>query len=55
MKNAFVRSSMIVALTVTTAGLASAQEVVTMPGNASSLTTLTAVVSDQARITFRRP
>ena len=51
MKNAFVRTSMIVALTVTTAGLASAQEVVTMPGNASSLTTLTAVVSDQARIT----
>ena len=51
MKNAFVRTSMIVALTVITAGLASAQEVVTMPGNASSLTTLTAVVSDQARIT----
>ncbi len=51
MKNVFARTSMMVALTVVTAGLASAQEVVTMPGNASSLTTLTAVVSDQARIT----
>ena len=42
---------MIVALAVTTAGLASAQETVTLPGNAAGLTTLTAVVSDQARIT----
>jgi len=50
-KNVFVRTSMMVALTVVTAALASAQEVVTMPGDASSLTTLTAVVSDQARIT----
>jgi uncharacterized membrane protein YhiD involved in acid resistance len=50
-KNAFVRSSLIVAPAVTTAGLASAQETVTMPGNATALTTLTAVVSDQARIT----
>jgi hypothetical protein len=49
-RKVFVRTATIIALSVTTAGLASAQEVVTMPGNASSLTTLTAVVSDQARI-----
>ena len=51
MKNAFVRTSMIVALTVITAGLASAQETVTLPGSPASSTTLTANVSEQARVT----
>jgi len=50
-KNAFVRTSMIVALTVVTAGLASAQETVTLPGSPASSTTLTANVSEQARVT----
>src|SRR5688572_25192662 len=50
-KKAFVRSSIIVAITVATASLASAQETVTLPGNAAGTTTLTAVVSEQARIT----
>jgi hypothetical protein len=52
MRNAFVRTSMIVALTAISAGLASAQEVVVLPGNAISTTLLTAIVSDQARITI---
>ena len=51
MKNVFVRTSMIVALTVITAGLASAQETVTLPGSPGSSTMLTANVSEQARVT----
>lgn len=50
MKKAFVRSSMIVALTVTTAALASAQTAVILP-NSSQTTTLTANVSEQAQVT----
>lgn len=51
MKNAFVRTSMIVAVTVITAGVASAQETVTLPGSPASSTTLSADVSEQARVT----
>lgn len=50
MKNAFVRTSMIVALTAMSAAVASAQETVTLPDN-SQTTTLTANVSEQARVT----
>lgn len=48
MRKVFVRTAMIIALTVTTTGLAFAQAVVT---TGSDTTTLTAVVSAQARIT----
>jgi hypothetical protein len=48
-KNAFVRTSMIVALTVMSAALASAQTTVELPNN-SQQTLLTATVSEQARI-----
>ena len=47
MKNAFVRTSMIVALAVITAGLASAQDV-GPPARRRGTSTLTATVSEQA-------
>lgn len=47
MTNAFVRTSMIVALTVSSAGLASAQTVLPLP-NETGTSTLTATVSEQA-------
>lgn len=50
MRKAFVRISMIAALTVMTAGLASAQTTVTLPDSSQS-TTLTANVSEQAQVT----
>jgi len=50
MRNAFVRSSMVVALSIITAGLASAQALVNLPDSSQS-TLLTANVSEQARIT----
>lgn len=50
MRKAFVRTSLIVALTVMTAGLASAQTAVTLPDSSQS-TTLTANVSEQAQVT----
>ena len=50
MRKAIVRSSMIVALTVMTAGLASAQTTATLPDSTGS-TTLTANVSEQAQFT----
>jgi hypothetical protein len=49
-KNAFVRTSMIVALTAITASLASAQTSVVLADTSQS-TTLTANVSEQARVT----
>lgn len=49
MKTVFVRASMTVALAVVTAGLASAQTVVTLP-NSTQTTTLTANVSEQAQV-----
>lgn len=51
MKNVFVRTSMIAGLIVSTAGLASAQQTVVLPGNATQVTTLSADVSEQARVT----
>jgi hypothetical protein len=51
MKKVIVRASMIVALTAMTAGLASAQEAVSLPGSPVSSTTLTANVSEQVRVT----
>lgn len=50
MKNAIVRTSMMVALGAMGAGVASAQTAVTLP-NSSQTTTLTANVSEQARVT----
>jgi hypothetical protein len=50
-RNAFVRTSMIVGLTFVTAGLAFAQEAVVLPGSPATSTTLTANVSEQARVT----
>jgi hypothetical protein len=48
-RQAFVRTSMIAAMAVMTAGLASAQTTVTLP-NSSQTTTLTASVSEQAQV-----
>jgi hypothetical protein len=42
---------MIVAVTIVSAGMASAQETVTLPGSPASSTTLTANVSEQAHVT----
>ncbi len=50
MRKAFVRTSMIIALTTMTAGLASAQTTVAPPDSSQS-TTLTANVSEQAQVT----
>ena len=51
MKNAFVRTSMIVALTAISATVASAQTTVELP-NSTQTTTLYANVSEQARVTM---
>src|ERR1700686_1803194 len=51
MRNAIVRSSMVVALGIVTAGLASAQGTAVTLTDSSQSTTLTANVSEQARIT----
>jgi hypothetical protein len=48
-RKVFVRTSMIVALTTMTAGLASAQTAYVLP-ETSQATTLTAAVSEQAQI-----
>jgi hypothetical protein len=50
MREAFVRSSMVVALSIIAAGPASAQATIALPDSSQS-TTLTANVSEQARIT----
>ena len=50
MKNAIVRTSLIVAVAVITAGAASAQTSVVLPDSSQS-TTLTATVSEQAQVT----
>lgn len=50
MRNVFVRTSMIVALSIITAGFASAQTTATLP-DATGSTTLTANVSEQAQFT----
>lgn len=52
MKNVFVRTSMIAAFSFVAAGLASAQETVTLPGTPTASTTLSADVSEQARVTI---